>query len=72
MGSFRAGRLGRAGLVVVASGTLATSLAAAGPAQAGELACGTTITASVTLTQDMDCGGPGIIVGAAGVTVAKN
>lgn len=48
-------------------------MAAAGPARADVLACGTTITASVTLTQDMNCGGgTAIIVGAAGVTVDLN
>lgn len=47
-------------------------MAAAGPARADVLACGTTITASVTLTQDMNCGGIAIIVGAAGVTVDLN
>lgn len=66
--------LGAAGVVL--AGLAGLTVAAAGPASAQTLACGTTITSSVTLTQDIDCShAPGVnalTIDAAGVTVNLN
>src|SRR4051794_21923188 len=50
---------------------------ASGPVQAkpkgtGAPVCGSTVTADVRLTADMSCSGPGLIVGAAGITIDLN
>jgi hypothetical protein len=63
---------------MTASGALAIGVivAAVGPARASAIACGSTITASVRLTEDLNCTadttGSGITIGADGVTVNLN
>jgi hypothetical protein len=55
---------------------MGTTMLAAGPASAQPLTCGSTITSSVTLTQDVDCtnmkGVNALTIGAPGVTVNLN
>ena len=56
-------------VLATASALLALPLVAA-PAAADGFACGTVVTADVRLTADLvDCEGPGIVIGADGVTV---
>lgn len=75
---FMAARLRRAGAVVGACGVVLAgiTLAAAGPAGAQALTCGMTITASVTLTQNLDCSADAttsaLVIGAAGLAVNLN
>ena len=75
MNTFVPARLTRAAAIVGSTGALVTGLmlAAAGPAGASTVSCGDTITSNVTLHHDLDCSaytsGPGLIIGAPGVTV---
>jgi parallel beta-helix repeat protein len=75
---FMSARLKRASAGLGATGVMLAGLTvlAAGPASAQTLACGTTITSSVTLTQNIDCSHtPGVnalTIDAAGVTVNLN
>ncbi len=70
-------RAGRAAALIGGCGAVAAGmLAAAAPAQAAALNCGTTIRASVTLTRDVNCTknkiDDAITIGAAGITVNLN
>jgi parallel beta-helix repeat protein len=73
--TFITSRLSRVAAVTAGSGALLAGMlmTAAGPADAGAIACGTTITASVTLTQNVDCTtdttDDAITIGAPDVTV---
>ena len=75
MNTFIPARLTRAAAIVGSTGALVTGLmlAAAGPAAAGTVSCGDTVTSNVTLHHDLDCSadtsGPALIIGAPGVTV---
>ena len=76
--TFITSRLSRVTAVMAGSGALLAGMlmTAAGPADAGVIACGTTIVASVTLTQNVDCTADAtddaITIGAADVTVNLN
>lgn len=58
----------RAFTILVAVGLLVGILATPGTAAAPDL-CGSTVTTDITLTADLECDGPGLIVGADGVTI---
>jgi parallel beta-helix repeat protein len=60
----------RIGRWLIAVATAASGLALADPASAAIVACGQTITQSTVLTADVGpCNGPGIIIGANGITL---
>ena len=78
MGALRKSVLVRAATALVGGGALIIGMvtAAAGPASASPLPCGTTVTANVTLTANVDCTSNttdnGINIGAPDVTVNLN
>ena len=55
--------------IVLAATVMGGLLVGTGQAGAGPLACGSTITASTTLTADMTCPGDAILIGAPGVVL---
>ena len=55
--------------IILVMAILVLPMVGAAPAGAGPLACGTTITASTTLTADVNCPGDAIVIGAPGVVL---
>lgn len=63
----------RVAAVLTALAGVAVAPAAASASEGSALACGTVVTASVTLTHDLlGCAGAGLVVGASGITIDLN
>ena len=70
----RARRRARSAVQLALSVTLGAAIVSLGPAAAiadppAEITCGTVLTTSVTLHEDLDCTGDALIIGANGITV---